>query len=116
MVLRVGTLRRPVDRRANRKAERRHCRQELHEPLVLPCSAIRRHRKAGARFAVTRGLHFEIRDPFGKVRELSFDTTELLWIGREATCQIAIFAPNVSRWHASIERVPEGLKITDASL
>lgn len=75
----------------------------------------RRHLVELEAFAMT-AIHFEIRDPFGSVRQLSFDNPGLLWIGRETGCQIVIIAPNISRWHASIEQCPEGLKITDASL
>ena len=60
-------------------------------------------------------VHVEIRDPFGSVRQLTFDDPGLLWVGRESECQIAILAQNVSRRHVSVELCPDGIKVTDAS-
>jgi pilus assembly protein CpaF len=64
---------------------------------------------------VSQELQVQVRDPFGSVRHLTFDTPGLLWVGREPECEIAILAQNVSRRHVSVELCPEGLKVTDAS-
>jgi FHA domain len=60
-------------------------------------------------------IHVQTRDPFGVVRELTFNNPGPLWIGRDAECEVPLLAPNVSRRHVSVELCPEGLKVTDAS-
>jgi len=59
-------------------------------------------------------LHFEISGPDGK-RELTLGSTGPYWLGRDEACEVALAANNVSRRHASIEIVPDGLQITDFS-
>jgi len=59
-------------------------------------------------------LHFDITGPDGK-RELTLGSTGPYWLGRDEACEVALAANNVSRRHASIEIVPDGLQITDVS-
>jgi len=59
-------------------------------------------------------LHFEITGPGGR-RTLTFSGTMPLWLGRDESCEVTLPANNVSRRHALIELVAEGLQVTDAS-
>jgi len=59
-------------------------------------------------------LHLEIAGAEG-TRAMSLDGPGPYWLGRDASCDVVLMANNVSRRHASIEVVPEGIKITDAS-
>lgn len=62
----------------------------------------------------TQALHFDIRGVHGK-RELVLQGTGPYWLGRDAECEVTLSAHNVSRRHASIELVADGLQVTDAS-
>jgi pilus assembly protein CpaF len=59
-------------------------------------------------------LHFDITGPGGR-RTLTLAGTAPLWLGRDEECDVTLPANNVSRRHASIEIVSDGLQVTDAS-
>ncbi len=59
-------------------------------------------------------LYFDIRGVNGK-RELVLQGAGPHWLGRDAQCEVELSAHNVSRRHASIQLVPEGVQVTDAS-
>jgi pilus assembly protein CpaF len=59
-------------------------------------------------------LHFDITGPGGK-KSVTLLGPGPHWIGRDAGCALALTENNVSRRHASVEVVPDGLQITDAS-
>ena len=59
-------------------------------------------------------IHLEIRGP-ERSWTASLTGRGPHWIGRDVTCAIALSENNVSRRHASIEAVPDGLQVTDAS-
>ena len=59
-------------------------------------------------------LHFEVTGPGGN-RALILQGRGPLWLGRDEACDLTLPSSNVSRRHAAIEIVPDGLQVTDAS-
>ena len=59
-------------------------------------------------------LHFEIAGPAGS-RIVTLTGQGPHWIGRDEACSITLSASNVSRRHASVQLVTEGIEVTDTS-
>jgi pilus assembly protein CpaF len=59
-------------------------------------------------------LCFEITGPEGQV-QVTRDSDQPIWLGRDAECGVVLLAPNVSRQHVSVQSTPAGLLIQDAS-
>lgn len=49
----------------------------------------------------------------GLSREIRFDEKDQLQIGRDQNCDVVLDAPNVSRYHASLERVGQRYRVRD---
>jgi len=64
---------------------------------------------------MTYEIHVESRDVFGVVQRFAFDRPGPIRIGRAPECEVSLQAPNISRFHVSVELCPEGLRITDTS-
>lgn len=60
-------------------------------------------------------LEVELFDPQGRVEHLQFDRTQLIWLGRDADCDIVLSTQNISRRHASVQGCDDGLCVTDCS-
>ena len=59
-------------------------------------------------------LHFEIVGPTG-THIITLPGPGPHWLGRDEACSITLPASNVSRRHASVQAVPEGIQVTDTS-
>ncbi|MFK7989582.1 MAG: ATPase, T2SS/T4P/T4SS family [Sandaracinaceae bacterium] len=51
----------------------------------------------------------------GTAETLSVDSSQPVVIGREATCHVVLPSPDVSRRHLTVEKLPVGYRLTDAS-
>jgi pilus assembly protein CpaF len=58
---------------------------------------------------------FEIRLSDGRVKTISSDQTPVLWIGRDAVCDIVLPSLNVSRQHLCLRLKEQGLEVSDHS-
>ena len=59
-------------------------------------------------------LHFEVTGPAGQ-RNVTLSGRGPHWIGRDPNCAVPLLATNVSRRHASVEAVSDGIRVTDTS-
>jgi pilus assembly protein CpaF len=59
-------------------------------------------------------LCFEITGTEGR-SQVTRDSDQPVWIGRDSDCDVVLLAPNVSRHHVSVQSTPDGLLIQDAS-
>lgn len=60
-------------------------------------------------------LHFEITGQVGGRRRISLPANRPITIGRDDSSDVLLFAVQVSRKHAFIERTSDGIQITDTS-
>jgi len=63
---------------------------------------------------IAPSLHFEIVGPKER-KTATLEGCGPHWVGRDSGCSLVLPETNVSRRHASLELVPDGLRITDTS-
>lgn len=64
---------------------------------------------------MSAGLMVSVRSPDGSSREVELADSDALTVGRDASCDVVLPSPAVSRVHLRIERAGEGARVIDRS-